>query len=89
MERTEYHHYVPRFILRNYRINKLPNKNQNWKQRRKAAQNPQQDLQDKDLKDGLVRQIDIKHQQLVEIRLSKTFGMNNMYTSASDRETDS
>lgn len=88
MERTEYHHYIPRFILRNYRINKLPNKNQNRKHRRKAAQNPQK-LQDKDLKDGLVRQIDLKTKQLVEIRLSKTFGMNNMYTSTSGYGTES
>ncbi|KAL9052903.1 MAG: hypothetical protein Q9162_005129 [Coniocarpon cinnabarinum] len=78
MPKVEYHHYIPRFLLRNYRINKLPNNTRRKKKQKGRPAQVAQSIPDKDLKDGLVRGLDLETKELIEVRLSNVFGMDNI-----------
>ncbi|KAI9722786.1 MAG: hypothetical protein M1828_004482 [Chrysothrix sp. TS-e1954] len=85
MTATEYQHYVPRFLLRNYRFNKLQNKNAPRRKGKHKSSHHAADesppVPDRELRDGLVREIDLAKGKLVETLLSETFGMDAMYSS--------
>ncbi|KAL9084264.1 MAG: hypothetical protein Q9159_005309 [Coniocarpon cinnabarinum] len=88
MPKVEYHHYIPRFLLRNYRINKLPNNTRRKKKQKGRPAQVAQSIPDKDLKDGLVRGLDLETKELIEVRLSNVFGMDNMYNDISGGAND-
>lgn len=79
--KPRYEHYIPRFLLRNYRINELENlgyhgSTAKGKKKKKIRK-----------QDGELRQIEISSGQLMKKRLSKTFGMEDMYSNFSGDAT--
>ncbi|GAB1207701.1 hypothetical protein APSETT445_006430 [Aspergillus pseudonomiae] len=73
--KAEYHHFIPRFLLRQFAALEQPLPSRRQRGRKPCSQRPQGQL----LKDPFVNAIDLKKNALVQVSVSREFGLVDMY----------
>ncbi|CAG8504440.1 25257_t:CDS:1, partial [Racocetra persica] len=75
-EKNQYHHYIPRFILRNFAINKYE---RIFVSNVMVSKKQKQNFKKKNKEDALLQVYDRKNNQFGISFVSKTYGIVNMY----------
>ncbi|KAE8403206.1 hypothetical protein BDV37DRAFT_284002 [Aspergillus pseudonomiae] len=73
--KAEYHHFIPRFLLRQFAALEQPLPSRRQRGRKPRSQRPQGQL----LKDPFVNAIELKKNALVQVSVSREFGLVDMY----------
>ncbi|OGM41362.1 hypothetical protein ABOM_009948 [Aspergillus bombycis] len=73
--KAEYHHFIPRFLLRQFAALEQPSPSRRSRRRKPRGQRPQ----GQSPKDPFVNAIDLKKNALVQVSVSREFGLVDMY----------
>ncbi|GMF71658.1 unnamed protein product [Aspergillus oryzae] len=73
--KAEYHHFIPRFLLRQFAALEQPPPTRRQRGRRPRSQRPQ----GQPPKDPFVNAIDLRKNALVQVSISREFGLVDMY----------